>query len=380
MRHISGLSVFANVGIGEFFLKESGINIVVANEVLADRAAFYKKLHPNADMVIGDITNEFVFQTVMKKSKEQKVDFIIATPPCQAMSVASQVGRKRNDINTDDQRNYLILKAIQAIKELQPRYAMLENVVQMENTRIIVDGCAVTIKDLITKSLGTKYNLSFNKLDAADYGTPQHRRRLFVLIAKKPNTWEVGDKTNSHTTVHAAISHLPSLESNTKSSLPWHFMRKLKDEHIHWMKNTKTGQSAYENEHPEFQPTTNDKNTREVRLIKAFSTAYKRMKWDEPAPTITLSSSSISGQCNVHPGRKIGKEWSDARPLTVREISILSGLPECWLDGYSEDDYNERFFRDVIGECAAPKMVQFLIDSISEDSISTFDELFRQAG
>ena len=43
---INGLSLFSNVGIGELLLKKCGINVVVANELEEDRAAFYKNVYP----------------------------------------------------------------------------------------------------------------------------------------------------------------------------------------------------------------------------------------------------------------------------------------------------------------------------------------------
>ncbi len=58
---MNGLSLFANVGIAETYLHKEGIDIVVANELLEDRAAFYQHLYPDCHMICGDITNEEVF-------------------------------------------------------------------------------------------------------------------------------------------------------------------------------------------------------------------------------------------------------------------------------------------------------------------------------
>ena len=46
---IKGLSLFSNAGIGELYLKEAGVDIVVANELLEKRAEVYKTLHPKTD-------------------------------------------------------------------------------------------------------------------------------------------------------------------------------------------------------------------------------------------------------------------------------------------------------------------------------------------
>ena len=98
---VNGLSLFANVGIAETYLHEVGVNIVVANELLEERAKFYKHLYPACNMISGDIRDSDVFQQVYQASKKKDVQFIIATPPCQGMSIAGHMG-------ADDERNYLI--------------------------------------------------------------------------------------------------------------------------------------------------------------------------------------------------------------------------------------------------------------------------------
>ena len=58
---MNGVSLFANVGIAETYIKKHNINIVVANELLENRAKFYKQMHPNCNMIQGDITNNEIF-------------------------------------------------------------------------------------------------------------------------------------------------------------------------------------------------------------------------------------------------------------------------------------------------------------------------------
>ena len=110
---LKGLSMFSNVGLAETYLAELGIDIVVANELLEERAKFYKHLYPNTNMIVGDITDESIFESVVSSAKTAAVDFMIATPPCQGMSCA---GTK----DPNDPRNFLIYYAIEAIKRVQP--------------------------------------------------------------------------------------------------------------------------------------------------------------------------------------------------------------------------------------------------------------------
>ena len=102
---MNGLSLFANVGIAETYLHEVGVDMVVANELLQERADFYQHLYPECNMICGDITNPDVYNQVIQESRNNNVDFLLATPPCQGMSIAGQM-------DPEDPRNYLITYVI----------------------------------------------------------------------------------------------------------------------------------------------------------------------------------------------------------------------------------------------------------------------------
>ena len=55
-KKLRGLSLFANVGIAEAYLQEIGIDILIANELVEDRARFYSDIYQSSHMVVGDIT------------------------------------------------------------------------------------------------------------------------------------------------------------------------------------------------------------------------------------------------------------------------------------------------------------------------------------
>lgn len=98
---INGISLFSNVGIDEFYLKDFGINIKVANELLEKRASFYSFVYPDVEMICGDITNQNIFNSLIEKYHKNNCDFLLATPPCQGMSVPGKMKK-------DDARNNLI--------------------------------------------------------------------------------------------------------------------------------------------------------------------------------------------------------------------------------------------------------------------------------
>src|SRR5690625_3294812 len=123
---MKGVSMFSSAGIGELHLKKIGLNIIVANEMIEKRGKLYQHTYPDAEMVIGDISKEDVFEEFIKKSKKHMIDFLIASPPCQGMSIAGK-NRCLNSMRVDE-RNYLISYVIKAIHILQPKYILIENV------------------------------------------------------------------------------------------------------------------------------------------------------------------------------------------------------------------------------------------------------------
>lgn len=174
---IKGTSLFSSIGIAETYLKNYNIEIAVANELLEDRSKFYKFCHPETNIITGDITKRKIFEEVVKKSKKAGIKFLLATPPCQGMSVAGKM-------NEHDPRNSLIIKAIEFIKEVKPENVIIENVPAMLKTSIIVNKKKIKIVDYIKRQLENEYKISFNILNAADYGTPQTRNRTLVLMSK----------------------------------------------------------------------------------------------------------------------------------------------------------------------------------------------------
>lgn len=343
---IKGTSLFCNVGIAETYLKRNNIEIVVANELLSDRAKFYKFSYPETDIITGDITDDKIFNEIVEKSKEAKIEFLLATPPCQGMSVAGKM-------NEHDPRNLLIIKVIEFIKKVKPKNIIIENVPTMLKTSILVNKKKIKIVDYINNELAKDYKISFNILNAADYGTPQTRNRTIVLMSKI-GEWPL-PKKQKQITVEEAIGYLPSLEAGEMSEIKYHNAPKHNERHILWMKHTPTGKTAFDNKiyYPQKEDGT---------MIKGFSTTYKRISWDKPAPTITMGNGSISSQNNVHPGRK--KEdgtYSDARVLTIKELMILTGLPDDWK---IPDWAKENFIRKVIGEGVPPKLIEAIIKNM----------------
>ena len=370
-----GLSLFANVGVAEAYFKEIGINIVVANELLDKRAKFYSDVYPETNMIIGDITNDLIRSEIVNKSIDNHVDFIIATPPCQGMSVAGN--RSEFDV-----RNQLIYYAVDVIKRVNPKYVLIENVPTILKTKIDVEGNIMLIPEYLKLELS---NYKFNQdslIKAMDYGVPQMRERNIFLLGRDDIdfSWEF-PKKQKQITLAEAIGHLPSLDPLLREGIEftlekfpdfetkkneglkiskWHYPPKHSWKQVEWMMHTPTGKSAIYNEI--FYPQKDNGTP-----VVAHHNHYRRMYWDKPSRTITQNNGVISSLACVHPGRPYFSNnetlYSDPRVLTIYELLIVSSLPSDWNIPEWAD---ESFIRKVIGEGIPAKLVKSILEELTK--------------
>lgn len=348
---MKGVSLFSSAGIGETYLGSIGIDIIVSNEILEKRAALYREIYPETNVVCGDLTNETIFSKVIE-SANGKIDFLLASPPCQGMSIAGK-NRSENTMLNDD-RNYLIMHTIKAINHLNPSFVLIENVPSLLRLKLMYKGVLLPIQDIIFLELGSKYNIECEIVDTSDYGVPQIRNRAIIKMYKKGLSWPWPTKTEK-ISVRESIGFLPTLESGEKSDIKWHFARRHDPRHVLWMKHTPTGKSAFSNE-------VHFPQKADGTRIKGYESSYRRIKWDEPAPTITIRNDAISSQRNVHPGRFLNDgTYSDARVLTPLELMILNSLPLKW---NIPDNTPEILIRQCIGESIPPLMIKKIVGEL----------------
>ena len=365
---LKALSLFANVGIAETYLKEVGVDVVVANELLPERARFYQHLYPECNMICGDIQDAKVFKSIQAAAKKSQVNFIIATPPCQGMSPA---GKK----DSFDPRNQLITYAVDMIEILQPKFVLLENVMQQLKTMVRHKGELVLIPDYLKARLEAHYRFNENPvIDMKFYGVPQQRKRAIYLLARKDTNidWQFPPKEEKIVTLRDAIGQLPSLdplivEPEYRYKLPdyekkrdaglkvskWHYAKAHLWRHVEILQHTPEGQSARQNK--VFFPKKDDNTP-----IKGAPRTYMRMSWDRPAPTITIQNASVTSFQTIHPGRLTTKKgiYSDPRVLSIFELMRVSTLPDDW----SIPEWaSESLIRRVIGEGIPPLLVKKIV-------------------
>ena len=413
------LSLFSSAGIGELGIKSCNMDILLSNELLKERCALYQENYPETECLCGDVWE--LKDSIVKKWKSKRVGspfLIYATPPCQGMSY-NGIGKLMAEVRLgrrpkEDQRNRLIIPTIEIVKELRPKWVILENVPTMKNTIIRVEsGEYMNIIDYIHQELSPDYAGEPEIVNCADYGIPQKRERLITILTRsskgkkyfRTNHTLLPNKTHSEkgdnnkiewVSLRNAIGELPELSAqkgkNFDKNLHWHIVPVIKEEKYWWIENTPENETAYNNQccscgftgnrrhemciikgihqskkdTPIYcekcgallpRPTMIDKKTGERRLISGFDSAYRRMSWDSPSPTLTQNFQFESSDKKIHP--------SQNRVLSIFEGLILQSISNYnYKLAIKGNDISRAMCCEIIGESVPPKLIEMICSNI----------------
>lgn len=425
MQSLTGVTLFASAGIGDLALRALGVDMLVANELIPERAALFAANYPETLPLVGDIwelADEIVDQTRARLAGRE-LDVLIATPPCQGMS-SNGLGKLLAEIRAGnrpalDPRNRLILPTIDIIRRLRPRLVVFENVPAMRNTAILDEsGAAINILALLERELQPDYAGTAQVVEFADYGVPQRRQRLITVYTRDPELKaRIGTEGGlltppthaPHDTLEAmrwrsvgeAIGHFPPLDAIPGRSArvdfhPLHRVPVLDPKKYEWIRHTPEGRGAFDNQcvdpacgfdgnplhgasksdeginRPNAQtplycvrcgsllPRPYTERDGEKKIMRGFTSAYKRMLWNLPAPTLTTNLSYPSSDHNLHPSQNRVLSLHEALTLhTISEYDYVWTLP----DGEPAGD---TLIRESIGESVPPAgLERVLADAVA---------------
>ncbi|WP_413167223.1 DNA cytosine methyltransferase [Capilliphycus salinus ALCB114379] len=198
------VDLFAGAGGMTLGFEQAGFDVLAAVEIDPIHCIVHDYNFPLWSVFCQDITTisgEFIrYHSSIKK---REIDLVFGGPPCQGFSL---IGKRL----LEDPRNLLVFHFVRIVSELQPKYFVFENVKGM------VSGQHQTfIQELIHKFgyYGYKVRQPYQVLNAAYYGVPQNRERLFLLGCREdlplPNYPEPTFKPPL-SKVTKCYSHLPS--------------------------------------------------------------------------------------------------------------------------------------------------------------------------
>jgi DNA (cytosine-5)-methyltransferase 1 len=164
---MKGIDLFASAGGLTLGLKAAGVETLCAVEVDPYRAQTFVQHTPGAKIITSDI------RTVGFAEYRGKAAIVYGGPPCQPFSSG---GLRQSE---SDERN-MIPHFIRVIGEVQPAAFLMENV-----PGLVVGDRMRYLGRVICQLEDLGFIVAWQVLNAADYGVPQKRRRLFVVGLRK---------------------------------------------------------------------------------------------------------------------------------------------------------------------------------------------------
>ena len=177
-RPIRTLSLFSGAGGLDLGFHDAGFKVITMVEV-DERHVRTLKANVAAGFLEGAVPLCMDIKD-FRPDPSVEIDFVIGGPPCQTFSAAGR--RAEGALGTLDPRGRLFQEYVRVIKETRPKGFLFENVYGILDAQ---KGKAWEEVIRTFQQLG--YELSYRVLDAADYGVPQHRERLFIVghLSKK---------------------------------------------------------------------------------------------------------------------------------------------------------------------------------------------------
>lgn len=295
------ISLFSGCGGLDLGFQKADFNIIWANDNAKSIWKTYKENHPLTVFCPKSI------QKIRSNDIPDNIVGIIGGPPCQSWSNAGK-GK-----GLSDRRGRLFFEFVRIINDKNPLFFVAENVEGMLAKRHS-KGLEV-VKEILSNA-GMGYTLSTELMNAANYGVPQNRKRIFFVGYRRDlGIAFVKPDSNSPTrTVRDAISDLvesalPGISGN-KSNGP----NCTISNHEYW-----TGGFSY-----------------------IFMSRNRVLDWDEPSFTIQASGRQVSIHPQAPPMEKVKKDVMRFesgnehlyRRLSVRECARIQTFPDSYIFHY----------------------------------------------
>ena len=333
------IDLFCGIGGLSLGFEQAGFEVVSAVDMWEDAVRTYN--HNRRDKVAKVISVEdYNKQELPKLLAEEKISGIIGGPPCQGFST---VGKR----NVDDPRNKMYLEFFKAVKMANPDFFVIENVKGM-----LTLNKGAFVKDLLERfgENGLGYTIRYQLLNAADYGIPQNRYRVFY-VGIKNKEFRFPKPFNYKLTAKDGISDLEGATKERYGSSP-------KNEYQKAMRGSmKKPLNQDYTSHTEqtisiISQVPDGGNIKdlppEVWHVRKYNKAFERMGTFKPSNTIDT-------------GHRNYFHYSEPRIPTVREAARIQSFPDNFeILGTRGSQYKQ------VGNAVPPMLAKIIAENIKK--------------
>ena len=375
------ISLFSCAGVGCYGFKIEGFSCIASVEINQRRLnvqRFNQKCKYDSGYICGDMTADttkgLVFAEIERwkqHEKLQKVDVLIATPPCQGISVQNH--KKKNEIN----RNSLVVESVEMVNAIRPKVFIFENVMAFEKTLCITkDEKIISIGECIREYLGENYIISSRILNFMNYGANSSRTRTLVIGVDKTyretiTPYDLFPEYQKEKSLREVVGHFPVLKWGEISHDDFYHAFRIYDSRMRaWIHDLKEGESAFDNADPMKRPHKLV-DGEVVENIRKNRDKYTRQKWDRFIQCVHTRNDQLAAQNTIHPEQD--------RVFSIRELMTMMNIPESfkWIDqsleslnSLSEEEKrkiykkHETNIRQCIGEAVPTVIMQQIAHNI----------------
>ena len=356
------ISTFAGGGGSSTGYRLSGGKILCVNEFVQSAVDTYGANYPNTPILDDDI-KKLTGEDFLRVAQIQKgeLDILDGSPPCSAFSVAG-----KREKGWDKTKKYSDGKEVENIEDLFFEYIRIANDIQPkviigENVAGIMMGEAIKkYNEIINEFEKCGYEAIGKVMNAADFGTPQARKRCFFVAVRNDVMEKVG-------------LNFMTMESILYPE-PYGPQPTLKDA-IGDLENDRTEvqmlldfvQGSFQKKWIELLPFSPDKHRKpsdpEFIDINPKQSMFNMIR---PAPNLPCPTVTQAGQKK---GLSGVFHYDSNRKLTIKELKRVMGLPD---DFKLQGDFDQQAER--VGRMVAPLMMKSLSNNIYEKVIKPFNE------
>lgn len=323
------IDLFAGAGGLSLGFEQAGFDVAAAVEIDPIHCAVHHFNFPHTKTICASVVG-LSGAEIRKQARlvNQDIDVVCGGAPCQGFSLIGQRA-------LDDPRNQLVFHFVRLVQELEPKYFVFENV-----KGLTVGTHKKFLNELVEalQSLGYQILLPWKVLNAADYGVPQDRRRLFLVGARRDQALPSYPESFQRTTVGEALSDLPNADEfdvlNQTDSV--HVRFKSKSRYARIMRNQISDPTdfSYRREFDADKLTSSLRTTHTPLSIERF----ERTPPGSIEPISRFFKLDLAGVCNtLRAGTDSARgAFTSPRPIhpvhprviTVREAARLHSYPD----------------------------------------------------